>query len=388
MTRPRSVGAAILTLAVLTAGCAAPGTGAPGAGAPETSAGGTALTHPAVTPETTASVVEATRAGLVPSASNPNRTPLGSVAATADSKGVASTSVSLASDAARPSGVGAQPGGYGSPQSPIRVQVSGLVLADKSGVLFCPPLPVAGIGSVTLPAEPVTPDCLQGVPVTGMDLTRLADATHNSSHRWGQGHATALWDGSGLQVISQRLPTRADSEVQPNLPDDVGCPDPAGGWKLGDTQNDPGIDKIERAVGSGFGGLAMGYPHGGPTNTDGSNPSYSLEHTEQVVVVGVTGDRAAAVRSIRKVFTGNLCVVHADHTGAEVTGMLNQMAAAVGDHAAKMGIMSFGATQQPLGNPIFSLTVVRETQEVDALLSRLTGPPAVVYPWMKLDPTG
>ncbi len=36
----------------------------------------------------------------------------------------------------------------------------------------------------------------------------------------------------------------------------------------------------------------MGYPHGGPTNTDGTNPNYDMQNTEQVVVVGVTGDIA------------------------------------------------------------------------------------------------
>lgn len=256
-----------------------------------------------------------------------------------------------------------------------------MVLADKKGtVVMCPPFAVAGVGTVS--AETPTPSCAQPIPVAGIDLGKVASPEHNSTHRWGEVHIVAGWNGTALAVRSQRGPVEADRDVRDLPPDGVACPAPPGGWKVGGVQDDPAIGKIQPAAGSGFGGLAMGYPHGGPTNTDGSNPSYSLEHTEQVVVVGVTGNIPQATAAIRKVFTGNLCVVRSPTTAAEVDRQNKQILAALGDHFADHGVMSIGGTQNPLGTPVNQIDVVVDTPQLEKMLAGVDGPPFVVDAWI------
>lgn len=272
----------------------------------------------------------------------------------------------------------------GTVADPIGVQVTGMVLADSKGkTVMCPPFPVAGVGTV-LGAPTPTPDCLDAVPVSGVDLDRLQSPGHNTTHKWGSTHIQATWNGSALTVRTQRDAQPEDQDRLPNGVDHLTCATPADGWALGPTQNDEGIAKIEAAVGADFGGLAMGYPHGGPTNVGGNNPSYELTKTEQVVVVGVIGDVAVATKAIRTVFQGNLCVVHASATKAVTDRQAAAILAALGPDMTKFGVITVGTGQPILGTQTNEIQAVVDTAKLEQLVAGLAGPPVTISPWIKL----
>lgn len=291
---------------------------------------------------------------------------------------VARTSPATSTAPARP---GTAPR-FGTGAHPIKVQVTGMVQIDATGkTVMCPPYPVAGVG--TIDTEIPTPDCAHPIPVSGADTRKLAFAGHNKSHHWGNVHFEAMWNGSTITVLSQRLPEPSD---QPdNLdPWTTACPAPPGGWKSGDAVGVRGYDRIQGAAGRGFGGLALGYPQGFPTNNDGKNPSGTLGNKQQVVVVGVTGDMAIATAAIRKVYGGNLCVVHAEYTDAAVTvqfGVLSKVMEKGGSR--RLGIFSSSISQKPLGNPYLSVDVVVDTPEIQSQLAGLDDPPVLLKPWIQ-----
>lgn len=98
---------------------------------------------------------------------------------------------------------------FGTPTHPIKVQVTGMVLADQHvRVVMCPPFPDGGL-AYTSPLPP-TPRCLQGKPVIGVDMARITLPEHNSTHRWGRAHIGGTWDGNRLMTTSQRLPADTD----------------------------------------------------------------------------------------------------------------------------------------------------------------------------------
>lgn len=205
---------------------------------------------------------------------------------------------------------------------------------------------------------------------------------HDSRHRWGETHIEAWWDGTALTVRSQRLPVAADADAGHRPTDAVPCSAPPGGWKVGGVQDDAGVQKIQAAVGGGFGALAMGYPHGGPTNTDGTNPSFGLQDTEQVVVVGVTGDVGRATAAIRKVFTNNLCVVRSSTTAEEVDRQGALLLAMFENKFQQFGIISTSGRQDPLGTPSNQIDLVVDTPEIHRLVIGIPGPPITINAWM------
>ncbi|MET3803695.1 hypothetical protein ABIB25_000681 [Nakamurella sp. UYEF19] len=387
--RPASMAlTGLVAVAVLLAGCAAPAEVGP--------EHGTAASTPVVgstirdTPSATPSLVLPSPTLPSPTLSSPNLPSSVALSPAPDQSGPAETrraestpkaSVPLSPATGSPAVASPLPRVFGTKAAPIPVEVTGMVLADAKGkVVMCPPFPVAAVGTVS--SEIPTPDCQRPVPVNGVDLALVTDPGHNSTHRWGRTHVEATWNGTDLTVRSQRLPTDADRDPTEMLPDDVACPAPAGGWTLGATQDDPGVGKIEAAVGAGFGSQAMGYPHGGPTNTDGKNPSYSLDHTEQVLVVGTTGDIDQATAAIRKVFTGNLCVVKSTTTGAEIKQQNQKILAALGDDWSAKGVMSTGDRMIVLGTTTNQIDVIVDTPALAKILAGIPGPPITVNTWI------
>lgn len=342
---------------VLVAGCANPP--APGFGAP---------TPTTPTTVNSASIIgSASTSGEAVGSSTPSPTP-----ATSPTSAAAATAQ-------------ATPGkrSLGTITYPIAVQVTGMVLADTHGkTVMCPPFPVAAVGTVSGAPTP-TPDCLDPVTASGISLDHLQSPGHNTTHRWGNTHIQATWNGSVLTVRTQRVPQPKDQDPLPNGVDHLTCAMPAGGWALGPTQNDEGIAKIEAAVGTDFGGLSMGYPHGGPTNVDGNNPSYELTHTEQVVVVGVTGDITVATKNIRTVFEGNLGVVHATATKAVTDRQLAAIMAALGPDMTKFGVITVSTGQPILGTQTNEIQAVVDTAKLEQLVASVPGPPVNIIPWIK-----
>lgn len=276
---------------------------------------------------------------------------------------------------------------YGIPSRPIRVQLTGQVLKGPHNVVMCPPYATALTG--TLSQGTPTPDCSHPIPVSGADLnpTHLTLAGHNATHSWGQTHIEAMWNGRTLTATSQRRPTSGDQDRADHLlPTAVGCPAPAGGWKLGAVQDDDAIANIGQAVGADFGALALGYPHGGPTDEGGTNPSYGLQDTEQVLVVGVTGSIPTATAAIRKLFRGNLCVVHTDANGADVNRQSTKIRSTFDGRWDNYGVISTGGRVPTLGTETNQIDVVVRTPELDKLIASIPGPAITINPWIK--PTG
>ncbi|MGI8416085.1 MAG: hypothetical protein ACR2P2_07725 [Nakamurella sp.] len=276
-------------------------------------------------------------------------------------------------------------GPLGTAGHPIEVRATGAVLATASGsTQICPPYPhaaqremaeVSGASSST--AEEPTPDCTDPVPVTGIDMTKVAMPGHNSSHRWGMVTVSGSWDGAVLHVTSQRPATPNDQQSFDGAPPDtVSCAAPASGWKPGMVQNDPGIGKIEKTVGPDVGQLAIGHPDG--TTGPGS--------TTQVLVVGVTGDLDDATTAIRGVFRGNLCVVHAENSASEVARQRELLATAIGNDWSRLHLMLTSDHTVRLGEVNNEVSVAYETQALRDVLAKVPGPTITVNAW--LNPVG
>ena len=146
---------------------------------------------------------------------------------------------------------------------------------------------------------------------------------------------------------------------------------------MGATQGDPGIEKIKSVVGRDFGMLMMGYPNGSPDNANGD-----LSHTAQVLIVGVTDDQTVATTAIRRVFHGNLCVVHSDRSDAEVQQQFNAIQKALGNHMIDYGVMMTGPRVQKIGTQTNEVSIVVDTPELEAKISSIPGPPITVNPWI------
>jgi len=271
-------------------------------------------------------------------------------------------------------------GKFGTTSAPIPVQVTGLALSDgrTRQVVMCPPFGVAGVGSNSSLVP--TPQCLQPIPVSGLDMQALASPNHNATNSWGQVHIQAVWNGVSLKVVSQRLPNSSDTDpfASPRLA--VACPAPTGGWIPGALPANLNDGRIQKAAGPGFGGLAIGYPGGAPPVPNNGD----LHGAIQVLVVGVTGDLPAAESRIRKVYKQNLCAVHAVNRGADVTQQTNKLnSPLIANDPSLKGLMDSFVTQFTLGNPQLVMHVIVDSPGLERMLSKLGGPGVLVDAWIK-----
>lgn len=265
---------------------------------------------------------------------------------------------------------------FGTPTHPIKVQVTGMVLADQHGrVVMCPPFPDGGL-AYTSPLPP-TPRCLQGKPVIGVDMGRITLPEHNSTHRWGRAHIEGTWDGNRLTTTSQRLPADTDRYDDLRLPEGVPCPAPPGGWARGPLPDENRLDKVPAAVGPDFGMLMIGVPNGFPISGS-ADPS----RTVQVVIVGVTRDQAAATTAIRRVFDGNLCPAHSDTTEAEIRAQNDAIGKALGGNLNDHGVMDYGQQIKKFATQNNQINVVVDTPDFEARMANISGPAITITPWI------
>lgn len=207
------------------------------------------------------------------------------------------------------------------PPDPVRliprdgdsVEGSGLVVAAPGKpVMFCPPLPTAGVG--TVPGQPEPPpecDAAIGVRVTGVDLGRLFEAGTRAGVRFGWGTLRGTWRQGTVAVTAQGQPA-AEDPIEP--PDGVppGCAPPAGGWhpgsgtdEIGDTGFQPYLDGHADQLAEPY----IAWPHGFPSGPTDS-PAYTGKVNVMVVPV-VSGDVDRIRADLTRVYAGNLCVVQA-----------------------------------------------------------------------------
>ena len=378
--------ASLVTLALLAASCAVPATlgqkasGVPGATATRSSptggkqsiaVGASALTSTTMASTTmksnttTSASTTSTTSTSLPAAP-PHPTPLTSKAPEPTSRITTPETMST---------VPKRTPVFGTPTHPIRVQVTGMVLADQHGnVVMCPPFPDGGLGYTS--ALPPTPQCLQGKPVTGVDMDRVAVPGHNSTHRWGGAHIDGTWDGRRLVATSQRRPADTDRHDVSGLPDGVPCPTPSGGWDRGPIPDENSLDKVPAAVGPSFGMLMIGVPKGFPTSGS-ADPSTTV----QVVIVGVTGDQTAAATAIRRVFDGNLCMAHSDTTDAEIRAQNDAIGKALGN-MNDYGVMGYGQQIKTFATQTNEIDLVVDTPDFEARMANISGPAITINPWI------
>jgi hypothetical protein len=231
------------------------------------------------------------------------------------------------------------------------VEASGQVLVTPGKpARFCAPAPVPAIGRP--PGE--KPTCAIGVDVTGVDPAKLTEAGVVNGVTVGRAKLTGVWNAGTLRVTAQGAPA---NQAQPMLADDgVPCPAPAGGWKRdgGEADRNTMHEYIYDQHPDRFRPMRVGWPEGFPTGaTDGPQPPQVL------VVEVVSGDTAAEERQLRKLFTGNLCVLAApgkpsiarqqqlrDQVSAAITPLMNDPA---------YGVYSMG------GDDVFTLEFVMLT---------------------------
>lgn len=265
----------------------------------------------------------------------------------------------------------------GTPQHPIRLEATGQVLVDLAGhAELCPPHSVPADSRSATPSEPVTPECPSPIPAGGIDVQRLSQAEHNSTHRWGAAHVEGLWDGTRLQVSVQTATGPVDPLADfPDL-DHIPCAAPVGGWKTGHTQDDPGIDKIQAAVGAAtFGALVISRP------TVAGHPAGSIV----VILVSTAEDPAVTTAAVRSVYAGNICVTRSANSDADIQRQHDAVDKVLGtaDQWAKFGIWSMGTRMRPLGNPFLTVEVGVDSQGLRDVLAGIKGPAIGISPWLR-----
>lgn len=105
-------------------------------------------------------------------------------------------------------------------------------------------------------------------------------------------------------------------------------------------------------------------------------------HTVQVVIVGVTGDQAAATTAIRRVFDGNLCLAHSDTTDAEIRAQDDAIGKALGGNMNDHGVMDYGQQIKKFATQNNQINVVVDTPDFEARMANISGPAITITPWI------
>jgi hypothetical protein len=167
------------------------------------------------------------------------------------------------------------------------------------------------------------------VTLKGFDLDKLGHAETIQGVRTGSAIVTGIWSGRTIEVQDQRVPktltTTAELEIPP---DQVPCPEPAGGWTTTPNAIDkPAVASFLAARESQATDPRLLYPKG------------RVPGAPEVYTIGVAhGDLAAFRAAFEKVYDGNLCVhqVKLSKTDlARIGGMIAElMNKGLGVHAA------------------------------------------------------
>lgn len=196
------------------------------------------------------------------------------------------------------------------------VEMSGQVQAVPGRpVRFCSPVAVAGIGYPP-GQEPAPPYCTTGVTLLGADLSRLSRPSTVKGVRLGYARIEGRYR-AGTVTVTRQAPPDADRPAPAGAPEHPPCPAPAGGWSAEAPQgHDEAVTSYVAAHRDRFTETWIGWPDGYPKNYTGTGPL-----PKQVLVVGTTGDVAAARRELTGKYAGNLCVVPARYAYAEVAAV-------------------------------------------------------------------
>lgn len=181
------------------------------------------------------------------------------------------------------------------------VEASGqVIVAPGRPARFCAPAPVAAIGRT----DDAPPECALGIDLTGVDAARLSDRSLVKGVTVGQARLRGTWRAGTLQVTDQGPPAAA---APTGFDDSVPCPAPKGGWKPGGYVDSNAMHEyVYDRHPDRFRPFWVGHPDGLPTG-----PTTGPQPAEVMVVEVVAGDPAKEEQQLRKLYTGNLCVVSA-----------------------------------------------------------------------------
>lgn len=251
------------------------------------------------------------------------------------------------------------------------LEASGQVIAAPGGpARFCAPAPVPAIGR----DGDAPPECSLGVTVTGLDPAKLTGAAVLEGVTVGRAKLRGTWRAGVLQVTEQGPPAPAAAT---GTDDTVPCPTPKGGWKPGTSVEGNALNQyIYEQHPDRFRPLRIGYPDGPPTGvTTGPQP------TTVTIIEVVAGDPVREEQQLRKLFTGNLCVVPAPGRPSiarqaqlrdQVTAGLDPL---MSDPAS--GIWSVG------GDDVFTVELMMLTPKVYEQLRAIGFDLLRVEPWLR-----
>lgn len=202
------------------------------------------------------------------------------------------------------------------------VEAAGEIEFDEGQpVRFCPP------AARVLPLPP--PPCPLAVTAKGVDLDRLADRKVSDEGRVsGWVRLRGVYRAGTLEVTDQWA-ERPDNTGPPRHPVPASCEPPSGGWRTenGDSQRLATFVDSHRQR---FSGLDIAYPTGRPGSIN-------------VMVVGVVGETPAAAQAeLARYYDGNLCVVKATNSLAQLDNARWAAAAIMNDQRTTIHSVTTG----------------------------------------------
>lgn len=202
------------------------------------------------------------------------------------------------------------------------VEATGEIEIDEGKpVRFCPP------AAMIAPMPP--PPCPHALTATGVDLDRLANRKVSVEGRLsGWARLRGVYRAGTLAVTDQWAEMPANPGPRPLTP--PSCQPPPGGWRTKDTGNSDRLAQFVDKQRDRFSGLDVTYP----ADTPGS---------VMVLVVGVVGeDPAAAQKALARLYDGNLCVVAARNTLAQLDRARWAAAEVMGDRQTTIHSVTTG----------------------------------------------
>ncbi|PUA82380.1 hypothetical protein [Nocardioides currus] len=191
------------------------------------------------------------------------------------------------------------------------VTTAGLVtvLDDGDGPQLC-----------TFVAESLPPQC-EGTPLSGWDWAAHPEHEDQSGTKWGSFSLTGTFDGTTLAVTEAVPAALYDPMSAPPEPAlTTPCDPPTGGWGIVDEAmaDQEALDATLNAAAAlpGYGAAWVDQPVDPSVEAGANDPATQFETL--ILNVAVTGDVAAAEKTLRETWGGALCVSQSTYTEAEL----------------------------------------------------------------------
>jgi hypothetical protein len=249
-----------------------------------------------------------------------------------------------------------------------------VVIAPDGAARFCPTFSLSLTGKT---------DCSDGVPVTNVASARLDNVSRDNGTTTGYAWLEGTWRDRTITVTRQE---GFQSHPDPALPisPPTPCGPPAGGWTSGlDLGQRTALINYVEAHPDDYSGVWDTLPvSADPNDPDSQDRNMDIHAT----VVGVVGDIDAARDKLAAVYTGNLCVISAPHSRAELL-----KAQEVFDTRTPYGLETDDLDIDPWKsdpNRVYvSLTVIVLDGPMRDLINQAGGPELVsVRPWLRKSP--